>query len=144
MTLDAETRPLGIRPEVSLTEDQLRALRTLEEYDLTPVRNRLMNDGGMPPGWVDEALLEFRRFLGLQVIAPSPRIMFSRHIDHVWHTCLLFSRLYADYCQQTFGFFFHHDPTTGPRPDPEPQFREFERLYESVYGDMNRLWYMRR
>ena len=142
MRSDAYVRPLAIRPEVVLTEDQLRALRMLEEYDLTPVRNRLVDDGAMPPSWVAEALLEFRRFLGLQVIAPGPRIMFSRHVDHVWHTCLLFTRLYADYCHQAFGYFFHHDPAEEPEPDRERRFREFEQLYESVYGAPNRLWYM--
>jgi hypothetical protein len=68
--------------------------------------------------------------------------MFSRHVDHVWHTCLLFSRLYADYCEQAFGHFFHHDPATEPRLDRERQFQEFEQLYESVYGAPNRLWHM--
>jgi hypothetical protein len=131
-----------VRPEVPLTEDHLRALHVLEAYDLTPVRDRLVDDGAMPQSWVDEALLEFRRFLGLQVVAPGSKIMFSRHVDHVWHTCLLFSRLYADYCDQAFGQFFHHDPATEPRSDREGQFREFEQLYERVYGAPNRLWYM--
>jgi hypothetical protein len=142
MTSGTDLRPLGVRPEVPLTDDQLRALRVLEAYDLTPVRSRLVDDGAMPSSWVDEALLEFRRFLGLQVVAPGPRTMFSRHVDHVWHTCLLFSRLYADYCDQAFGHFFHHDPATEPRLDRERQFREFEQLYESVYGAPNRLWRM--
>lgn len=142
MTRVPDLRPLGVGQDVRLMHDQLHALRVLEKFDLTPVRDRLLNDGAMPSGWVDEALLEFRRFLGLQVIAPDSRNVFSHHVDHVWHTCLLFTRLYADYCQQAFGYFFHHEPATEPQADADGQFREFERLYESVYGPMNRLWYM--
>jgi hypothetical protein len=57
MTSDTDPRPLGVRPEVPLTDDQLRALHVLEAYDLTPVRSRLVDDGAMPSSWVDEALL---------------------------------------------------------------------------------------
>jgi hypothetical protein len=135
-------RPLGVRPEVLLSEGQLRTLQILEGYDISPVRNHLLNSGVMPPSWVDEALLEFRRFLGLQVIAPGPRIMFSTVVDHAWHTCLLFTRLYAAYCQQAFGYFFHHDPATDLQQDRDQKFREFEQLYETTYGPVNRLWYM--
>jgi hypothetical protein len=56
------------------------------------------------------------------------------------HTCLLFSRLYADLCQQVFGEFFHHEPATAPEPNRATKFREFEQLYTSTYGQLGRLW----
>jgi hypothetical protein len=140
VTVDARPRPLGVRVEVSLTVEQRRALWVLQEYDLTPLANRLRGDGSLPPTWVDEAILEFRRYLGLQVIAPGPRTMFSSHVDRVWHACLLFSRLYADLCQQVFGQFFHHDPAGAPDPARDVKLQEFLQLYERVYGPPGRLW----
>jgi hypothetical protein len=144
MTTQTPVRPLGVRPEVPLTEEQVRALCVLEEYDLTPVRNRLLNNGVMPQSWVDDALFEFRRFLGLQVLAPGPRTMFSHQVDLVWHTCLLFTRLYADYCQAAFGYFFHHEPATHAQIGRQEQFQDFVQLYKRAYGAPNRLWYMQR
>jgi hypothetical protein len=31
-------------------------------------------------------------------------------IDWMWHTFLLFTRDYADFCERNFGFFIHHTP----------------------------------
>lgn len=35
----------------------------------------------------------------------------SHLVDIGWHTFLLYTREYADYCQQAFGHFVHHNPT---------------------------------
>src|SRR5690348_12138338 len=64
MTVDADAPPLGVRPEVMLTAAQRRTLQVLQDFDLSPVRERLLRDAVMPSGWVDEAILEFRRYLG--------------------------------------------------------------------------------
>ena len=145
MSSASPTRPLGARPELPLSADQLRALRCLEAYDLTCVRDRLLADGALPQSWVDEALLEFRRYLGLQVVEPGPLTMYSHQVDVVWHTSLLFTRLYADLCQQVLGYYFHHEPAAdaanagASRPET---FADFERLYTRVYGAPGRLWYL--
>ena len=109
----------------------------------------------MPSGWIDEAIFEFRRYLGLRVLHTGPIDMFSKQIDDVWHTCLLFSRLYAAYCDAAFGHFVHHEPAMGHdptsvdepgavRPDRETRWRAFEDAYERMYGDLGRLWQMAR
>jgi hypothetical protein len=135
-------RPLGVRPDVSLSGAQRRTLQALQAYDLTPVRERLLRDGVMPAAWVDEALYEFRRYLSLRALEPRPVMMLSRPIDTVWHTCLLFSRLYADLCVQAFGVFVHHDPTLEADPDRAARWREFVTAYERYYGAPGRLWQM--
>src|SRR5262245_2445922 len=126
-------RPLGVRTDVSLSEAQWQALRVLQDYDLTPVRERLLRDGSMPPSWVDEAIFEFRRYLGLSVVVPGRVMMFSKHVDEVWHVCLLFSRLYAAWCDAAFGRFVHHEPAQAPDPDRQASWRTFEESYERLY-----------
>jgi hypothetical protein len=144
-------RPLGVRADVPLTAALLRTLGVLQDFDLTPVRERLLKDALMPSGWVDEAILEFRRYLGLRVVASRPLDMFSKPVDDVWHTCLLFSRLYARYCDEAFGHFVHHEPASGhdagraaaaPRPDRATRWRTFREAYERTYGELPRLWRM--
>jgi hypothetical protein len=106
------TRPLGILPEVTLTDEELRGLMILQCFDLQRIRERLTREGAMamPEAWIDDAIMEFRRYLGLYAVTNGPLPMLSRHVDKVWHTCLLFSQLYADLCEQSFGTFVHHEP----------------------------------
>jgi hypothetical protein len=135
-------RPLGIRPEVPLTDAQRSALQRLQDYDLSPVRARLMKQGALPVESLDDTIFEFRRFLGLVVLGHEELPMVSPTIDEVWHTCLLFSRLYADLCEQTVGKFVHHEPFSGAPKDARAKLderRKLEEAYTRAYGEMP-LW----
>ncbi|MBK8815602.1 MAG: hypothetical protein IPN42_08900 [Methylococcaceae bacterium] len=35
----------------------------------------------------------------------------SRIVDETWHEFILFSRDYAGFCQNAFGYFLHHNPS---------------------------------
>jgi hypothetical protein len=141
---DLDARPLGVRPEVPLTDAQRTALQRLQDYDLAPVRVRLLNQGVLPAEGVDDAIFEFRRFLGLVIVGYRGLPMVSAPVDEVWHTCLLFSRLYADLCEQTVGQFVHHEPRNAhdaSTDDAEDdlraldRFRLFQQAYARLYGE---------
>jgi hypothetical protein len=149
MNTFAHHLPLGIRPQVSLSTEQRRKLRLLEMYDLDAVRHRILIESTLPHALVDEAILEFRRFLALNVVLGRPVGMISKQVDQVWHTCLLFSRLYADLCQQVFGGFVHHEPAGHAPTVAAPstaeaaahsEVQEFEEAYRRVFGPLGRLW----
>jgi hypothetical protein len=146
MALPAEIGPgpLGARADAALNADRLRALRTIEAYDLTYVCDRLIKTGVMTPAWADQAVFEFRRYLGLCAVFAEPIPMLSRDVDEVWHTCLLFTRLYADLCDRVFGRFLHHDPSTESAADRRAAWAEFETAYRALYGEPGPLWQMSR
>jgi len=58
-------------------------------------------------------------------------------IDWMWHTFLLFTKDYAEFCERYFGFFLHHVPTQDeeePREVDEAEVRDrLERQYALVY-----------
>ena len=145
MATEVAARPLGVRPEIELSAAQRQTLQALQDYDLAPIRERLVKEGAMPSTWVDEAVLEFRRYLALRTLFPGTSLqMFSRQIDAVWHTCLLFSRKYAEWCNLAFGQFVHHEPATAPMTPPEAEYewQAFADAYERAFGPLPRLWQM--
>jgi hypothetical protein len=42
-------------------------------------------------------------------------------LDEMWHTFILFTREYTEYCMENFGFYVHHAPTTRAEAD---QYRQ--------------------
>jgi len=51
----------------------------------------------------------------------------SKPVDLAWHEFILFTRDYADFCQQYVGCFVHHVPTQKLRhetPNPQPEYGE--------------------
>ena len=62
-------------------------------------------------------------------------------IDLMWHTFLLFTRDYAEYCERYFGFFVHHYPQT--RADKaafsaDQRKAELEKAYGFIYDELGR------
>ncbi len=133
-------RPLGLRLDVELHDELLRALAIIEAFDLSPVWQRLVRTGDMPPRWAATAVFEFRRYLGLRAVFNRPIAMLSDEVDEVWHTCIIFTRLYAELCERAFGHFLHHDPATETGIDRHAQWREFEAAYTSLFGTPGWMW----
>ncbi|NMH59123.1 hypothetical protein [Alteromonas ponticola] len=51
-----------------------------------------------------------RRRLGVKrhLVIDSPLVV----IDEMWHNFILFTHAYTHFCEQFFGFYMHHAPTT--------------------------------
>ena len=45
-------------------------------------------------------------------------------MDEMWHTFVLFTKEYAAYCEEKFGRFVHHVPTTKAEKDERERERE--------------------
>jgi hypothetical protein len=55
---------------------------------------------------------DFVRFAGLTFLRPQIEIVPTKKIDEFWHTFLIFTQMYLDWCEKNWGpnFFFHHVP----------------------------------
>lgn len=133
-------RPLGLRTDAILSQDELRRIEELATFDFTLVRGQLIQQGSLSEEWADVAILEFRRYLALRLLSPDPVMMLSADIDEVWHASILFTRLYADLCRRVFGHFLHHDPATEPLADRSAEWRVFEERYTVLFGPPGALW----
>ena len=134
---------LGIRTDCPLTAEQAARLSALATFDLTAIRDRLRRDERIPPEWIDASILEFRRYVGLSVLGYRELGMYSVAIDEVWHTTLLFTRLYADLCDTVFGHFMHHAPADGHEAGEETYragYLRFKEAYERTYGPLADAW----
>ena len=64
--------------------------------------------------WTDERLLfaiqGYKEFLALCKATPDETHEPTADVDEVWHTHILFTEDYADFCADYFGYFLHHKP----------------------------------
>lgn len=133
---------LGANRGAGLTYAQISMLQRLEAYDVTPVRQRLMQDRVVPPPLIDLSILEFRRYLSLNMLTGEQHTMFSELVDEVWHTCLLFTQLYSHLCITVCGKFMHHDPWEHAKGETDllQLWTRFQQAYEPLYGPPGAIW----
>lgn len=63
---------------------------------------------GMKPEKFDALLPEYQRYLALIMLGHTPLGMFSFDIDKVWHSHVLCSHLWADFCLRLHGRPINH------------------------------------
>lgn len=65
--------------------------------------------------------------------------MYSSRIDAAWHTFVLFTKEYAQFCQRYFGLFLHHIPNAElpneSMPRRQADFDQFCSAYESLFRE---------
>jgi hypothetical protein len=93
---------------------------------------------------------EAKRYLVLSEANPEADVgMYSVRVDEAWHTFLLYTDQYTQFCERFFGRYIGHAPTNAP-PDeahdrehrPELTFCEFRERYEALFGEpLPDFWY---
>lgn len=117
-----------------------RAMIAIDAYSFNQVREKILVEEALPKGRVDEAIAEFRKFLKLIAMGHRGIGMTSRDVDEVWHTFILFTRDYAQFCKDVFGFFLHHQPNLPSQPLGNESSILFAEAYRTEFGAIPAIW----
>jgi hypothetical protein len=116
--------PLTLNKPLSIAASKELDLESLLSYQHPDLLKRFQKDFDATPEVADAVFADLMRFLylghrnltliqqGLEtdyVVAIYPPLL---AIDDMWHTFILFTRDYAEFCQNHFGYFIHHQPNT--------------------------------
>lgn len=123
MTLAVQTAPV--------TDVWVRA----QAHDMQMVAARMVKKGlARDATQAEELVTEYLRYMTIvsenqgQIFAPSDAV------DEVWHTHLLFTADYAEFCEKVVGTFLHHRPATD-RGLMQPCYHQTVHALHARFGD---------
>ena len=131
------------RNDAEPTVAERRARDVIETFPLDRVIRRYQRDLGVDRPAAERNMRELARFLALGATAPTgtsyPMLGDPDALDGAWHTFLLFTELYADFCAQV-GRFVHHSPEDAPVEAGEElltsqEYVDFLRRYRLLFGE---------
>ena len=103
MTITAERTTSTINP------------RTLIPYSLySRLVARIVTDEQVDQAYAERIMDQALGFLMTCAVNPGAGLSPSETVDIGWHTFILHTREYADFCQQVAGRFIHHAPADTP------------------------------
>ena len=122
-----------------MTKQILAAIQNWEHWQ--EIQLGAEKEYGMPKEEFEKLLPEYEKFMGLIAHGHSGLGMFSAEVDKIWHTHILNTLRYEQFCITIFGKMIHHMPNLkavpeskepdciepGPsckEPDPSPSCRE--------------------
>jgi hypothetical protein len=98
------------------SKDAAQTIKTAMKHDMKAVMARYAEKTRLPPDVLKEHEREIKRFLALSAINPGKYGM-RGPLDELWHTFIIFTSAYANFCRLLGGGFIHHLPETpGRRP----------------------------
>lgn len=113
-------------------------LNKIMRYENWRVVKRIQKDFGLSSAAAEELFTDTKKFLYVCATNPATRLGPTSKIDDGWHTFLLFTRDYADFCKEHFGRFMHHQPHVenehGPNVVP-PKMKTAVDLAKKIFGD---------
>jgi len=80
---------------------------------------------------------ELKRYLTLCALDLDKGYAMAGPVDGLWHTFLLFTRLYTRFCDQVAGRFLHHEPGD---IENEDELGRFEKEYANLRNDYERVF----
>lgn len=132
--------------------DQKTSIHNIMAYSMSEIVKRCQKDHN----YSDQDMIilekELKRFLALELIKDTPNLgtgMYSTDVDNLWHTFLLFTKEYAEFCQKHFNHFIHHVPeiekvsTSEQIEEVHKDFKAFVKNYEELFGEeIHPIWFV--
>jgi hypothetical protein len=129
------TRP-GRRP-LSAEEKAMRIQRAMD-FNMRSILSRYIIETGVSKQTAREHEREIKRFLLVCALNETGQsIGMAGPVDELWHTFILFTQEYAEFCQQVAGRFLHHAPALpgDGRRMVRSAYPRFQTQYTELFGE---------
>jgi hypothetical protein len=123
------------RPKPSVSQATEAALN----FSFEPILERYKRDYGVDDETARRHELELKRYFIL-CATQDGRLGMRGPVDNIWHTFLLFTEEYADFCHRVAGRFLHHIPESHKGQSPEERLASAKNYgatlnaYREVFG----------
>ncbi len=85
----------------------------------------------------EQTFVGFKQFMVVCAVKPGPKIT-SEPIDRMWHSFLLFTKDYKEFCDNYLGRFINHEPFERAAPATYLETRAFTKEFFGEIDD--KLW----
>jgi hypothetical protein len=112
-------------------------LKTVERYPMEAIVARYARDEKLSIAAAKEHERELKRFLALVCLMPSGTYVMNGPIDKLWHTFIIHTREYQDFCNKAAGRFIHHVPDSPNSHDRNLSVSRYMRFLEDYKAVFN-------
>ena len=120
-------------------------IKAIMDYKMPHVIARCQKDYN----YTDEDMVileqELKKYLALSAVKAKDELgtgMFSSHVDNLWHSFILFTKEYEEFCNNYIGYFVHHMPeidkenrSLEKRKESLKDFEAFIKNYEETFHE---------
>ncbi|MFN8508995.1 MAG: hypothetical protein U0Z75_00230 [Deinococcaceae bacterium] len=94
---------------------QRERLKRIDDFDYGPLAKRMKKE--LPKEGVDatdeyisQGIFALKQYYAVALLDPKNRHAIALELDPFWHTHILFTKEYVQFCDDVFGQYIHHVP----------------------------------
>ena len=125
----------------SFSKSNNQVIEQVMAYSMADIIKRCQKDNG----YTDKDMVilekELKRYLILAILDAGKFGMYSKDVDNLWHSFILFTKNYSDFCNTYSKKFIHHVPKIDSLETPEQatqnrkNFSHFIKKYEEIFTE---------
>lgn len=93
------------------TDNHRKILSLIDEHDFSQVAERVSKETGITDKKIlDEGIENLKRYYAVAFLDPLNAHAVSKSVDPFWHTHILFTKDYTQFCINIVDEYMHHDP----------------------------------
>lgn len=117
-----------------------RTVAKVNAFNMDSIVERYASDQGLSVSQAREHERELKRYFSMVIDNPDYVYGMCGPIDELWHTFLVFTKPYQEFCHSVAGRFIHHFPNenAGDQNDSKTRQLKYEQFvndYLETFGD---------
>ena len=119
------------------TIDATTTVAKATAFSMEPVIRRYARVYEVPLEVAMEHELELKRYLAMCAMRPKGQGTYGVRgpVDELWHTFIIFTQLYCDFCTSVAGRYLHHAPTEISKADGTEKYSKTLSAYKEIFGE---------
>ena len=131
-------------------KSQSDTINQVMAYQMPNIIKRCQKDFGYSDADMVILEKELKRFLIMCIVLDSDYLgMYSKDVDNLWHSFILFTKEYAEFGETYAGKFLHHAPEINDNRTPDEfaksreGFRGFIKDYQRIFNEeAHNIWFL--
>jgi|SRR5215467_6308907 hypothetical protein len=120
----------------SKQDKKAKIIETAMSFPMDELLRKYCMEHSLPIETGREHEREIKRFLALSVINSSTKYMMSGPMDELWHSFILFTKKYHDFCYLVAGHYIHHTPSIpNDKPNDFGGYMQLLQDYKVLFGE---------
>jgi len=120
----------------SKQDKKAKIIETAMSFPMDDLLRKYCMEHSLPIETGREHEREIKRFLALSVINSSTKYMMSGPMDELWHSFILFTKKYHDFCYLVAGHYIHHTPSIpNDKPNDFGGYMQLLQDYKVLFGE---------
>lgn len=122
------------------TEQFNQRIELINNWNMRDIAYRLVKREGLKEQEVQEAIIEFKKYMIIHLVTGKTIAMSSDIVDLVWHQFILFTKEYHEFCFSVFDEYIHHSPATDTKKPKQVHLENLLSGYASLFGNLPKIW----